>query len=443
MENKYSYGYIWRIAYPILISLVMEQLIGMTDTAFLGRVGELELGASAIASIYYLIIFMLGFGFSIGAQILIARRNGSGDFKEIGNIFYHGLYFLLVMATVICIISVSLSPQILNKVVSSPAICERAVSYINWRIFGLLFSFTAAMFRAFFVGTTQTKTLTLNSIIMVLSNIVFNYILIFGKFGVPALGIAGAAIGSTLAEMVSCIFFIIYTKRRVDYRKYGLNSFGKFKFGDLKKIMNLSVWTMIQNFLSIATWFLFFIYIEHLGERELAITNIIRNISSMTFMTIMAFASTCSSIVSNMIGSGNTEMVRPVIRKHIIITYSILTPVLILFCTFPQLTTSIYTDIMDLQIASIPSLYVLCSSYIFAIPAFIYFNSVSGTGNTKMAFKLEITSLVIYTLFITYVVLIRKADVAICWFSEHVYALSMLVMCYTYIRSDKWKRIRI
>ena len=268
MENKYSYGYIWRIAYPILISLVMEQLIGMTDTAFLGRVGELELGASAIASIYYLIIFMLGFGFSIGAQILIARRNGSGDFKEIGNIFYHGLYFLLVMATVICIISVSLSPQILNKVVSSPAICERAVSYINWRIFGLLFSFTAAMFRAFFVGTTQTKTLTLNSIIMVLSNIVFNYILIFGKFGVPALGIAGAAIGSTLAEMVSCIFFIIYTKRRVDYRKYGLNSFGKFKFGDLKKIMNLSVWTMIQNFLSIATWFLFFIYIEHLGERD-------------------------------------------------------------------------------------------------------------------------------------------------------------------------------
>lgn len=443
MKDKYSYGYIWRVAYPILISLVMEQLIGMTDTAFLGRVGELELGASAIASIYYLIIFMLGFGFSVGAQILIARRNGAGDFRQIGNIFYHGLYFLLAMSAIICIISVCFSPLILNKVISSPAICERAVSYINWRIFGLFFSFTAAMFRAFFVGTTQTKTLTLNSIIMVLSNIVFNYILIFGKFGFPALGIAGAAIGSTLAEMVSCIFFIIYTKRKVDYRKYGLNTIGKFNRGDLKRIMNLSVWTMIQNFLSIATWFLFFIYIEHLGERELAITNIIRNVSAITFMTIMAFASTCSSIVSNMIGSGNTEAVRPVISKHVIITYSILVPVLILFCALPQLTTSIYTDIEELQTAAIPSLWVLCSSYILSIPGFIYFNSVSGTGNTKMAFKLEMVSLLIYTLFITYVVLIRRADVAICWFSEHVYSGAMLIMCYTYIRSERWKKISI
>ena len=74
MTTKYTYKEIWIIAYPILISLIMEQLIGMTDTAFLGRVGEVELGASAIAGVYYLAIFMMAFGFSIGAQILIARR---------------------------------------------------------------------------------------------------------------------------------------------------------------------------------------------------------------------------------------------------------------------------------------------------------------------------------------------------------------------------------
>lgn len=442
-QNKYTYGYIWKIAYPILISLIMEQLIGMTDTVFLGRVGELELGASAIASIYYLIIFMLGFGFSIGAQILIARRNGEGRYSEIGNIFYHGIYFLIFAALVICLISIMLSSKILNSVVASQAIGDKAVSYINWRIFGLFFSFTGAMFRAFFVGTTQTKTLTMNSIIMVISNIIFNYILIFGKLGFPALGIAGAAIGSTLAELVSCIFFIIYTVRKVDYKKYGLNRIGRFKKESLGNIMNLSVWTMIQNFLSIATWFLFFLYIEHLGERQLAITNIIRSISSITFMTIVAFSSTCSSIISNMIGSGHSELVGDTIKKHIIMTYCILTPILILFCIFPQNTISIFTDINDLQLASIPSLWVLCSSYIFMIPANIYFQSVSGTGNTRMAFKLEMISLFIYTAFITYVILIHKADVAICWFSEHVYAISMLIMCYTYMKKGKWNKIKI
>ena len=92
-EKVYSGKDIMRIAYPILISLLMEQMIGMTDTAFLGRVGEVELGAAAIAGIYYLAVFMMGFGFGIGAQILIARRNGEKHYGEIGEIFYQGIYF--------------------------------------------------------------------------------------------------------------------------------------------------------------------------------------------------------------------------------------------------------------------------------------------------------------------------------------------------------------
>ena len=72
MQTKYTYKEIWLIAYPILISLLMEQMIGMTDTAFLGRVGEIELGASALAGIWYLTIYMLGFGFSLGLQVVIA-----------------------------------------------------------------------------------------------------------------------------------------------------------------------------------------------------------------------------------------------------------------------------------------------------------------------------------------------------------------------------------
>lgn len=206
MHTKYTNREIWKVAYPILISLLMEQLIGMTDTAFMGRVGEVELGASAIAGVYYLAIFMLGFGFSIGSQILIARRNGEGNFRKIGSIFYQGIYFLLAMALVMFTLSQLFSPWILSHVVASPRVCEAAVSYINWRVFGFFFSFVAIMFRAFFVGTTQTKTLTLNSIVMVTSNVVFNYILVFGKLGFPALGIAGAAIGSSLAELVSMLF---------------------------------------------------------------------------------------------------------------------------------------------------------------------------------------------------------------------------------------------
>ena len=117
--STYTYRDIWHIAYPILISLLMEQMIGMTDTAFLGRVGEIELGASAISGVFYMVIFMIAFGFSIGAQILMARRNGEQQYKEIGNLFYQGVYFQLGMAVVMFLLAVVLTPHILERIIAT------------------------------------------------------------------------------------------------------------------------------------------------------------------------------------------------------------------------------------------------------------------------------------------------------------------------------------
>lgn len=197
MKTKYTYKQIWTIAYPILISLIMEAADRHDGHGLSWTCREIELGGIRHRRVYYLAIFMMAFGFSVGAQILIARRNGEGNYKEIGPIFYQGIYFLVVVAAILFTLSIVFSPFILKNIISSPHIYDAAESYIHWRVYGFFFSFVGVMFRAFFVGTTQTKTLTLNSIVMVLSNVVFNYILIFGKFGFPQLGIAGATIGSS------------------------------------------------------------------------------------------------------------------------------------------------------------------------------------------------------------------------------------------------------
>ena len=96
--RTFRYSQIWTIAYPILLSTLMEQLIGMTDAAFLGRVGEVELGASALGGIFYVSIFIKGLSFSIGAQILMGRRNGEERYEQIGIIFYHCIAFLLLLS---------------------------------------------------------------------------------------------------------------------------------------------------------------------------------------------------------------------------------------------------------------------------------------------------------------------------------------------------------
>ncbi len=441
--GTYSYRNIWRVAYPILISLVMEQMIGLTDTAFLGRVGEIELGASAIAIIYYMVLFMIGFGFSLGAQIIIGRRNGEGNYKDTGKVFWNGLYFLLGLSAVIIVCSELLTPKFMGYMVSSPAILGAALSYVRWRLPGMVFAFITAMYRAFYVGTTQTKTLTLNSVVMVLSNILFNWILIFGNLGFPALGITGAAIGSSLAELVSLIFFIIYTRFKCDRQKYGLDRPAKFDLQELKGMMPVCSWTMIQHTISISTWFIFFLYIEHLGERALAISNITRNVSGLLWVVLQAFAATGSTLVSNIIGEGHQEKVMSLIKRILKISYAIISVMIVVFCLFPQLIARIYTDIPDLIEASVPAMVVMCSAYFLNVGAYVLFQAVSGTGSTKTAFKLELIALAVYVAYCTVVVGILKADIAVCWTAEHIYATVLLGLSWWYMRSGRWKNRKI
>ena len=438
-KGTYSYRHIWKVAYPILISLVMEQMIGLTDTAFLGRVGEIELGASAIAIVYYMILFMIGFGFSNGAQIIIGRRNGEGNYRDAGKVFWHGLYFVMGLSGVLIAASELFTPALMRFMVSSEAVYGAALSYVRWRLPGMVFAFATAMFRAFYVGTTQTKTLTFNSIVMVTSNILFNWILIFGHFGCPALGITGAAIGSSLAELVSLIFFILYTKVKCDRPKFGLDRAARFEWSELRAMMPVCTWTMIQHTISVSTWFIFFLYIEHLGERALAISNIARGASGMIWVVLQSFSSTCSTLVSNIIGEGRQDKVMALVGRIMKLAYGVVCTMVLAFCLFPNAVARIYTDIPDLVTASAPALMVMACSYLFNVGGQVLFLAVSGTGSTKTAFKLELIALAIYMVYCTTVIGWLKVDVAVCWTAEFVYGGVLLLCSWIYLRSGLWK----
>ena len=140
----------------------MEQLINITDAVFLGHVGEVELGASALAGIYYLATYMLGFGFSIGLQVMIARRNGEQNYAETGRTFFQGLFFLSGLALSLCLLIQGLSPFLLKQLITSPEIYQAVTDYLDWRSFGLLFSFPFLALRAFFVGIIKTFQLPVN-----------------------------------------------------------------------------------------------------------------------------------------------------------------------------------------------------------------------------------------------------------------------------------------
>src|SRR6056297_3390866 len=134
MAVTVSYKKIWNIAYPIILGSVIQNIIRVTDTAFLGHVGEVELGAAGIGSVFYMTFMMLGIGYGVGAQILVARRYGEGTHHLIGPTVEHAFYFLIVFAfIVIGVLELYLEP-IFELILSSPNIYEAALNYTAIRI---------------------------------------------------------------------------------------------------------------------------------------------------------------------------------------------------------------------------------------------------------------------------------------------------------------------
>ena len=181
----------------------------------------------------------------------------------------------------------------------------------------------------------------------------------------------------------------------------------------LKRILNVSVWTMIQNFVSLSTWFMFFLFSRTSGRTLTGLSPILsatcREYRLWSQWLLPPPAVRWSATSS---GRANRIVYEGPIRQHIRIGYVFVLPILIFFCLFPDLILSIYTDMPDLRAASVPSLWVLCSAYLVLVPANVYFQSVSGTGNTRTALAMELCVLAIYVAYATYFILYLKMDVA-------------------------------
>lgn len=434
---------IWKLTYPIILTLVAQNIINVTDTAFLGRVGEVELGASALAGIFYIAIFMLGYGFSTGTQIMIARRNGEGEYGQVGKIFDQSSYFFMALALLVFSIIYFFGAHMLKWIVSSANILSASEIYLETRVFGVLFAFGNLGFRALLVGITQTKALGYSAFVMAITNVILDYIFIFGHFGMPAMGIGGAALASVFAELSALMFFVVYTLLKLDRAQYPIFQFPAIDVKIISKTLELSIYVMAQYFISILTWFTFFAFIEKMGERSLAISNIVRSVYMVLMIPVMALSTATNTLVSNAIGAGFKKDVIKIINKMVLWGVIIALPIIASMLLLPETMVRIYTNSEELIQQTIPSIYTISGAVVLFAVGFIAFSGVSGTANTKTALIIEILTLLLYLTYVYWVTQIRQWPVHIAWTSEYVYMTFLAVFSYLYLITGRWKKKEI
>ncbi|MBI9066832.1 MAG: MATE family efflux transporter [Salinivirgaceae bacterium] len=441
--KTYSFKNIWKIAFPIILGSIAQDLITIVDTAFVGRLGETELGAVAIGSIFYLAIVMLGWGFGLGVQIIIARRFGENNIESINKTLLHSFVVLIILAIVVVGIVKAFNPYFLDFMISSEAIKSQSQDFLNIRIWGLFAAFINITFRAFYIGTSNTKIIGYTTILMALVNVTFDYLLIFGIGNFPELLIKGAAIASVIAEYCALIFFFVYTLLNKKVKKFNLFKREKFDKSLLKKIFVIASPTTLQNFISFSAWFLFFIFVEKMGEIPLAVSNIIRSIYIIMILPIMGFASATNTLVSYSMGRNETKYVPEIIKKTLLLSgigiFSLTTICLI----FPIQIIGFFTNIPDIINATLPVFYVvMVAAYTLGF-GFIMYQAVSGTGNTITSLFLEITIITIYMLGVFYISKKPNALIQHVWIMEIVYGMLLGTFSLLYLKYGNWKNKKI
>ena len=275
---------------------------------------------------------------------------------------------------------------------------------------------------------------------MAIINVILDYILIFGKFGAPQMGVEGAALASLIAEFCALLYFIIYTVVKIPLHKYELFKFVPINWSLMNRIISISIPTMIQSFLSLGCWFLFFVFVENLGERPLASSNIIRSLYMLINVPIWAFGAAANTLTSQLIGAKRYKEIMPMLWKVSALSTSSLVGLTLIIDCFPVKAIAIYTDNHELVNYSINSLYIVSFASLFFGFAITFFQAISGTGKTIHALYIEIVVISIYMIYVWYFAIYLESSVEVVWTAETVYAVLIGISSYLYMRYYKWHK---
>jgi putative MATE family efflux protein len=443
LQVDISYRQILRMSLPIAASFIVPQINFITNNIFLGGLGEQPLAVAGITGVYYLIFGVIGLGLNNGLQALIARRAGENRIEEIGNLFHQGVRIGLLIALAGIIVTYFIAPTVLNWSLHTESNVQMAVDFLFIRIWGLPILYVYQMRNALLVGINQTRYLVIGTLAETIANIVLDYGLIYGHFGLPAMGFNGAAVASIIAEATGLV--TIFAVMRSKGISKHLQLFKKYAYDavNTKLILVQSSPLILQHAISICSWLFFYILIEHHGERDLAISNTMRNIFGLFGCVTWSFAATANAMVSNVIGQGLEHRVIELIHKIIRMSVSFAVVVCLLLNLIPEIFLSIYQQGDDFIIHAIPVLRVVSTALILMSVSTVWLNAVVGTGNSKMNLFSESISIVFYCIYIYVVLELMQLPITIGWASEWLYWICLFIPSFWYLKSGRWKGRKI
>ncbi|MDC6390279.1 MATE family efflux transporter [Maribacter sp. PR1] len=349
MFSKYTkeFAYNIKLSVPVILGMLGHTFVQFADNIMVGQLGTAELAAVSLGNSFVFIAMSLGIGFSTAITPLVAEADGAGNKENAKSALKHGLVLCTILGFSLFGL-ILLAKPIMHLMKQPQEVVELALPYLDLVAFSLVPLIVFQAFKQFSEGLSQTRYPMYATVIANVVNITLNYLLIFGSFGFPKLGIVGAALGTLIARVVMVFYLWMLLKNKKKFHDYvtGFN-FKTIEKRVIKKIISLGFPSALQMFFEVAIFTAAIWLSGVLGKNPQAANQIALNLSSMTYMFGIGLGVAAMIRVGNQKGLKNFAELRRLAQSIFFLTLILEVAFAILFVLGRNWFPTLYLDVDD------------------------------------------------------------------------------------------------
>lgn len=436
------------IAWPSLVEMLLTQLTSIADQIMVGHLpgqeGVMALGAVGLAAQPKFLLMTLVQAMNVGSTAMVARFRGQHDRTKANLVFKQALLLNLIVSAFFMCVGLAAS-EFMIRFMGGDGITEetlaQGVVYLNIQLYGfvplaLCFTVTAAL-----RGIGDSRTPMLYNTIANLVNLFFNYILIYGHFGMPKMGVAGASIATVIGQMVAFVIAGVFVLRRRHYIYLNFREKFKFDVSLMRHVVDIGLPSMMEQLFMRAGVIIYTRQVTGLGDTVYATHQVCMSIQALTFMMGQAFATAATTLMGQSIGKRRYDMAAVYMRmtRNLGITFSFL--LMAVMILFNEEIIGLYKDSEEIISLGAPILTLLALSQPLQADQFIVAGGLRGAGDTRYpALVSAITVLGVRTVICYILVQILHLGLWGAWIALIADQCLRTVLMALRYHSGKWKR---
>lgn len=440
MRLSYSYPQILKVAFPLMLGTFIQSIVMITDAAFLSRYSTISFDASGNAGLIYVTLFMGLTGLGDASQIIMARRIGQNEPKALNAVLQSAMLVIFCFAIAFFLLIQNGADDMLMSYSKNKELAQEQIDFLSVRSYGFFMGVLMLSLNSFFMATGKTWVIMVSTAFFATSNIILDYLLIFGFWDIEPMGVKGAALASVISEGLTAVVLLILLYSSKERIMYGIFSKFQITIKSLRRLIKVGMPLVIQGFLALATWTVFFTWIEQMSTYDLTVSQNIRSIYFLAFVPIFGFGATTKTYVAQYMDLKDKAVITKIVRR---IQFLIMAFLLLIFhgaLLYPeQLVAIINPDPAYLKDSASILRMVFGSILIFGLST-PYFQTINGSGNTRVSLLIEIFCMILYIGYAYLTIKVWNWNIAAVWTVEYLYFISLGTLSLLYLSVFNWRK---